>query len=56
MQVVVQQPADRGVRFRYSVSGEGAGVLAEQVVQLVAAGRRLADQMLVIEFTQKTRC
>src|SRR5262249_31296662 len=42
VQVVIQQPPGRGVAVCLVVSGgEGAGVLAEQVVQPVAAGRGL---------------
>ena len=40
MQVVVQQPPRRGGRIsRVIGTGEGVGVLAEQVMQLVAARR-----------------
>ena len=53
VQVVVQQPAGRGVRVRRVVGGgQGAGVLAEQVVQLVAAGGGLGDQVLVIQLIE----
>ena len=50
MQVVVQQPAGRGVCVGGVACGDqGAGVLAEQVVQLVPAGCGLGDQMLVVQ-------
>ena len=49
VQVVIQQPPGRGVRFGGTVrGGEGARVFAEQVMQLVAAGRRLGEKVLVI--------
>src|SRR6516164_6495790 len=39
VQVVVQQPAGRGIRFGgVAGGGQGAGVLTDQVVQPVAAG------------------
>ena len=51
MEVAVQQPPGRGVCFRWVVSGgQGAGVLADQVVQPVAAGCGLTEQVLVIQF------
>src|SRR5215467_7008051 len=50
VQVVVQQSADRGIRFGGVLTGgQGAGVLAEQVVQLVAAGGGLGEQVVVIQ-------
>ena len=53
MQVIVQQPADRGIGFGWIVGGgQRAGVLAEQVVQLVAAGCGLGEQMLIVEACQ----
>ena len=53
VQVVVQQPAGRGVGSgRVVGGGEGAGVLAEQVMQLVAAGCGLGEQVLVIQLIQ----
>ena len=53
VQVVVQQPTDRGLVVRGGVSGgESPGVFAEQVVQAVPAAGRLADQVLVIQFAQ----
>ena len=53
VQVVVQQPADGSVAIRRVVGGgQGAGVLAEQVVQLVPAGRGLGDQVLVIQLIE----
>ena len=56
VEVVVQQAIGRGVGFRDVVVGsEDTGVLAEQVVQLVAAGLRLGEQMLVIELIEMRR-
>ena len=53
VQVVVQQPAGRGVAISWVVGGgEGAGVLAEQVVQPVAAGGGLGEQVLVIQLIE----
>ena len=53
MQVVIQQPAGRGVGVgRVVGGGQGAGVFAEQVVQLVAAGGGLGEQVLVIQLLQ----
>ena len=53
VQVVIQQPVSGGGTSSGIILGsQGAGVLAEQVVQLVAAGRGLGDQMLVIELTE----
>src|SRR5262249_56632694 len=50
VQVVVQQPADRGIRFGRVLTGrQGAGVLTQQVVQLAAAGGGLGDQVVVIQ-------
>ena len=52
VQVVVEQPADCRIGFSGVIGGgEGAGVFAEQVVQTVA-GRRLGEQMLVIELIE----
>jgi hypothetical protein len=49
VQVVAEQPAGSGVAVcRVIGVGQSAGVLAEQVVQLVAAGCGLGEQMLVI--------
>src|SRR5262249_48214167 len=50
VQVVIEQPTRGGVTVGGVVrGGEGAGVLAEQVVQLVAAGHGLGEQVLVIQ-------
>ena len=55
VRVIVHQPADGGVRISRLVgSGERAGVLAEQIVQEVAAGRGLGDQMMVVELIELT--
>ena len=54
MQVVVQQTVRGRVAVGGIISGsEGAGVLAEQVVQPVTAGRGLADQVLVIQLIEQ---
>ena len=46
VQVVVQQPADRSVAVHVVVADSyGVGVFVEQVVQLVAAGGGLREQM-----------
>ena len=51
--VVVQQPPGRGVWLgRVVRGGQGAGMLPEQVVEPVAAGCGLGDQVLVIEAFQ----
>jgi len=53
MRVVVQQPGSGGTGLGRVVSGgERAGVLAEQVVQLVAAWPGLGDQVLVIQLVE----
>ena len=53
VQVVVQQPPGCGTAAGRVVGGcQGAGVLAEQVVQQVAAGCGLGDQVLVIQVFQ----
>jgi hypothetical protein len=53
MQVVVQQPVDRVIGFCWGIGGrEGAGVLAEQVVQLVTAWCGLGEQVLVIQLAE----
>ena len=53
VQVVVQQPADRGLLIRGAVAGGASpGVFAEQVVQAVPAAGRLADQVLVIQLAE----
>jgi hypothetical protein len=50
VQVVVQQPGGGGLAVCGVVGGgQRAGVLAEQVMQQVAARRRLAEQVLVIQ-------
>jgi len=49
VQIVVQQAAGGGVAVGRVGSGQGAGVLVEQVVQLVTAGRGLIEQVLVIQ-------
>src|SRR5215472_11594896 len=50
VRVIVQQAGDGSVAVRGLVGGrERAGVLAEQVVQLVPSGRGLGQQMLVIQ-------
>jgi hypothetical protein len=49
VQVVVQQPPGGGLTGSGVISGgQGAGVLAEQVVQPVAAGGGLGDQVLAV--------
>jgi hypothetical protein len=48
VQVVVQQPGGRFSCGGVIGRGKGAGVFAEQVVQLVTAGRKLCEQVLVI--------
>src|SRR5262249_56774542 len=50
--VVVHQPASGGAGIGV-MGGERAGVLAEQVVQEVAAGRGLGDQMMVVELVER---
>ena len=53
VQVVVQQPAGGGVAVGGVVGGrEGLGVLAEQVVQPVAAAGGFGEQVLVVEALQ----
>ncbi len=53
VQVVVQQPPGRGARPGRVVRGsQGAGVLAEQIVQHVTARCGLVHQMLVIQFIE----
>ena len=53
VQVVIQQPPGGGVAIcRVVGGGQGAGVLAEQVVQLVPAGGGLGDQVLVIQLIE----
>ena len=53
VQVVVQQPPRSGTGVgRVAGRCQGAGVLAEQVVQQVAAGCWLGDQVLVIQVFQ----
>jgi hypothetical protein len=50
VEVVVQQPVDRVIGFCWVIGGgEGAGVLAEQVMQLIAAGDGLSEQVMVIQ-------
>ena len=56
-QVVVQQSVSRGIRVcRVVGGGKGAGVLAEQVVQAIAAGRGLGEQVLVIQLIEAASC
>ena len=52
VQVVIQQPPGRLVRFRPGGGGKGTGVLADQVVQFVPARCGLGDQVLVIQFIE----
>ena len=53
VQVVVQQPVDRGLLIRGVVGGGASpGVFAEQVVQAVPAAGRLADQVVVIQLAE----
>ena len=53
VQIVVQQPVDRGLPVRGVVAGgKSPGMLAEQVVQAVSAAGRLADQVLVMQLAQ----
>jgi hypothetical protein len=55
VQVVTQQPAGRGGGFGGDVGGgQGAGVLSDQVVLLVAARCGLGEQVVVIEFVEVT--
>ena len=51
--VVVQQPGGGAVPVTVGVAGgQGAGVLADQVVQPVPALGRLGDQVLVVQGLQ----
>ena len=53
VQVVVQQPVDRGLLFRGVVGGgKSPGMLAEQVVEAVPAAGRFADQVLVVQLAE----
>ena len=53
VQVVIQQPAGGGVAGGGVVGGgQGTGVLAEQVVQPVAAAGGLGDQVLAVQGLQ----
>ena len=53
VRVVVDQPAGGGSESARVVGGgERAGIFAQQVVQQVAAGRRLGDQMMVVELIE----
>ena len=53
VQVIIQQPVRRGDTIPgIIVGGQGAGVLAEQVVQQVAAGCGLGEQVLVIQLIE----
>ncbi len=52
MQVVVQQPADRGLVVRGVGGGARPGVFAEQVVQAVPAAGRFRDQVVVIQLVE----
>src|SRR5215467_13254647 len=53
MQVVIEQPPGGLLCIRRILcGGQGTGVLAEQVVQLEAAGRGLGNQMLVIQLVE----
>jgi hypothetical protein len=55
VQVVVQQPAGGGASSGGVVGGgQGAGVLADQVVQVVAARCGLGQQVLVVQLLQAT--
>ena len=56
MQVVVQQPPRGGVRVHKIPGRQDAGVLAEKVVQAVAAEGGFSDQMLIIETLQVAAC
>ena len=56
VQVVIQQTARGGVAGGGVVGGgQGTGVLAEQVVQPVAAPGGLGDQVLVVQGLQARR-
>jgi hypothetical protein len=53
VQVVIQHPPSRGDAVCLVVSGsQGAGMFAEQIVQLVPAEGGLADQVLVIQLIE----
>ena len=53
VQVVIQQPAERGLLIRRAVGGgESPGVFAEQVVEAVPAAGGFADQVMVIQLAK----
>ena len=50
MQVVVQQPRYRGIPVAGIIGvGQGLGIFADQVVEAVAIGAELGDQVMVVE-------
>jgi hypothetical protein len=53
VRVVTHQPSGRGRRIFFVGGGQRAGVLAKQVVQEVAAGCGLGDQVMVIQLVEQ---
>ncbi len=54
VKVVVEKPPRRGVLLGWVVGGDQcSGVLTKQVMQEVAAGRRLGEQVMVIQLLEQ---
>src|SRR5580704_684869 len=57
VKVVVEKPPRRGVLLGWVVGGDQcSGVLTKQVMQEVAAGRRLGEQVMVIQLIEQPPC